>query len=101
MAWVRSVAFSPYGARIVSDKTVRVWNVISSNKVIPALRGHEDWVGSVAFSPGGTCIVSESDDNTVHVWDSATGNALLPPFRVHLDSVYLVGFSHPHYLYII
>ena len=55
--WVRSVAFSPDGARIVSgshDKTVRVWDAVLGNELIPPLRGHTNTVQSVAFSPDGT-----------------------------------------------
>ncbi|KAG6328369.1 hypothetical protein ID866_10720 [Astraeus odoratus] len=68
--YVRSVAFSPDGTRIVlgsSDKTVRVWDAERGVQIGSPLQGHTDWVRSIAFSPDGTRIVSGSDDKTVRV----------------------------------
>jgi WD40 repeat protein len=52
---VRSAAFSPDGARIVTaseDRTVRLWDATTGQEII-ALRGHQEWVPSAAFSPDG------------------------------------------------
>jgi WD40 repeat protein len=99
---VRSVSFSPDGARIVSgsaDKTVRVWDVssdkagfVSGQCVLGPLQGHTNWVQSVSFSPDGARIVSGSEDKTVKVWDAHSG-ALLNTLKGHMWGVYSVSFS--------
>jgi WD40 repeat protein len=63
--YVRSVAFSSDGTRIVSgsdDKSVRVWDA-STGAELKKLNGHTDYVWSVAFSSDGTRIVSGSMTN--------------------------------------
>ena len=90
--WVHSVAFSPDGTQIVSgssDKTIRVWDVVTGQQVGEALRGHKDIVHSVAFSPDGTHIVSGSNDNTIRVWDVVMGvNAYPTCPQFHCDWFY-------------
>jgi WD40 repeat protein len=63
---VASAAFSPAGARIVTesqDETARIWDAATGNQ-IAVLRGD-----SAAFSPDGRRIVTTSDDNTARIWD--------------------------------
>ena len=65
--WIRSVAFSPDGSKIVSgssDKTIRVWDASTSVEMLPPLRGHDNYVRSDAFSPDGSKIVSGSSDKS-------------------------------------
>ncbi|KAF7374077.1 WD40 repeat-like protein [Mycena sanguinolenta] len=91
---VRSVAFSPNGAQIVSgssDKTARIWDTTTGNEVTK-MEGHTDWVRSVAFSPNGAQIVSGSDDRTVRLWDATTGNEVIK-MEGHTDWVRSVAFS--------
>ncbi|KZP26251.1 WD40 repeat-like protein, partial [Athelia psychrophila] len=93
---VHSVSFSPDGSQIVSassDHTVRVWDAITGEAILPPLQGHEGWVRSVSFSPDGSQIVSGSDDCTVRVWNAATGEAALPPLEGHEGWVLSVSFS--------
>src|SRR5262249_25328953 len=69
---VKSAAFSPDGARIVTaseDKTVRIWDVATA-KQIAVLRGHEAAVNSAPFSPHRSRIVTASGDGTARIWDS-------------------------------
>jgi WD40 repeat protein len=69
--WVRSAAYSPDSARIVTaswDNTARVWDA-ASGQLIALLRGHEAQVQSAAYSPDGARIVTASIDNTARVWD--------------------------------
>jgi WD40 repeat protein len=101
---VRSVAFSPDGATIVSgsdDRTIKVWDAGSLTHHIPhpcspklstptlataslelkaeKQSAHSNWVRSVAFSPDGKTIVSGSDDQTIKVWDA--GVSTLTPLN--------------------
>ncbi len=91
---MRSVAFSPDGARIVTasqDRTARVWDA-ATGKEIAVLRGHEDSVYSAAFSPDGARVVTASVDRTARVWDAATGKEIAV-LRGHKDLVYSAAFS--------
>jgi WD40 repeat protein len=75
-------AFSPDGSQIVSilkDTTVRFWDAISGDEVIPPLRGHNYLVRSTAFSPDGEQVVSESQDVTVPAWSVDSGVEAIPP----------------------
>jgi WD40 repeat protein len=67
---VRSVAYSPDGARIASgsdDKTIRLWSAITFAE-LGKIEGHSDAVLSVVFAPDGTRIISGSKDHTVRIW---------------------------------
>jgi len=72
---IRSVAFAPNGARIISggdDKMVRIWDIKTRHQFL-LLEGHIGWVNSVVSSPSGEFICSGSVDKTVRVWNAATG----------------------------
>jgi len=93
---VLSVAISPDGNRAVSgleDRTIRVWDMESSEAVGDPLEGHSDWVRSVAVSPDSKHVVSGSNDRTIRVWDIGTGKALGAPLQGHTGPVYAVAIS--------
>lgn len=71
---VRSVAFSPDGARIASvDQTVKVWDAATGQETL-ALDGHAGPVWSVGFSPDGHRLASGGGTigkpSEVRIWDA-------------------------------
>jgi len=95
--YIKSVAFSPDGHRIVSggsDHTLRLWNATTGAVIGKPLNGHRGEVVSVAFSPDGKRIVSGGYDKTVRLWDAFTGEQLFSGgFAGHEAGVNSVAFS--------
>src|SRR6478672_1071721 len=93
---VTNVAFSPDGTRFVSgndDKTVRVWDAATGQRLGEPLTGHTAPVESVAFSPDGSRIASGSFHKTVRLWDAATGHQLGDPLTSHVAGAVSVAYS--------
>jgi hypothetical protein len=77
--WVRSAAYSPDGARIVTgsgDMTAKVWEADTGQELM-TLTGHDDLVRSVSYSSDGSRLVTASADSTAKVWDAETGQELM------------------------
>ncbi|MDM8008458.1 MAG: hypothetical protein QUV05_20155 [Phycisphaerae bacterium] len=73
-AWVASVAFSHYGARIAtasSDETVRIWDAATGTP-LACFRSDTGMIRSVAYSPDGTEIAIGAVDGTVRIWSAET-----------------------------
>jgi WD40 repeat protein/tRNA A-37 threonylcarbamoyl transferase component Bud32 len=86
--FVRTVAFSPDGARLASgswDKAVKVWEAQTGQELF-TFKGHTGELYSVAFSPDGKRLASASDDGTLKVWEAQTGQELLA-LKVYANSV--------------
>ncbi|KIJ09106.1 hypothetical protein PAXINDRAFT_42507, partial [Paxillus involutus ATCC 200175] len=67
---VHSITISPNGKFIASasyDKTVRLWDMMASTSVGPALEC-DDEVYSVAISPSGSHLASGGRDRKVRIW---------------------------------
>ena len=68
---VKSLAFSPDGASLVSgssDRTIKLWDV-QTGGVVKTFHGHTAQICSVSISGDSTTIASGSADRTVHLWD--------------------------------
>ena len=95
-AWVRSVAFSPDGQRIVSggvDNALRLWDGNTGAALGEPLLGDASDIFTVAFSPDSKRIVSGGYHGKLHMWDATTGEALGEPLQGHKASVRSVAFS--------
>ncbi|MGQ0604159.1 MAG: WD40 repeat domain-containing protein, partial [Anaerolineales bacterium] len=75
---VRSLAFSPDGARLISgtfDGSIQVWDV-ASRSLLSVLAGHDNIVWAVDFRPDGQALASVSADQTIRVWDPASSTEI-------------------------
>jgi WD40 repeat protein len=76
---VNGVAYSPDGTRLASgssDGTVRVWDAITGQEVLPPLRGHTGKITAAAYSRDGKKLASAGQDGTVRVWDAMAGRSI-------------------------
>ena len=66
---VKSLAFSPDGARLASadlSGTIKLWQM-NTGEIEGTLKGHSTWV-ELAFNPQDKTLISGSFDDTVKVW---------------------------------
>jgi len=92
--FVRSVAFTPDGTRVVGglqDTLVQVWDA-RTLEVVGVARGHEHAVSDVAYRPDGRVLASVSLDRTVRLWDAAT-MAPIAVLHGHERVILRVAFS--------
>ena len=93
-SYVRSVAYSPDGMRIISgsgDHTIRMWDA-QSGKLENTIEGHTSSVWCVAYSPDGMRIISGSSDKTIRIWDAQSGK-LENSLEGHTSYVRSVAYS--------
>ena len=76
---VKSVRFSPAGARLVTasaDGTARIWDATRAVPVGDVLR-HRGPVFSAVFNAAGTRVITASADGTARMWDAESGRSLI------------------------
>ncbi|MCX7048805.1 MAG: InlB B-repeat-containing protein [Candidatus Sumerlaeota bacterium] len=99
--WVRSVAFSPDGTKILTgcaqfwtgsryEAVAKLWDAATGD-VLATCSGTLSF-SSVAFSPDGIKFLTGSADKTAKLWDAATGN-VIQTFSGHTSYVTSVVFS--------
>ncbi|MFC3383642.1 WD40 repeat domain-containing protein [Couchioplanes azureus] len=77
-----------------SDKTVRVWDLVTGTPVGQPLTGHTDslWAVATAVLPDGRLVaVTGSSDRTARVWDLVAGTSVGQPLTGHTDDVRAVA----------
>ncbi|MFN8004222.1 MAG: protein kinase [Acidobacteriota bacterium] len=88
---VRSVSFSPNGARLLTggdDCVARLWDVTSGREAF-TLRGHVGSVRAALFVPTQMLVLTAGDDRVIRLWDADSGAprrtlAVLPFYVVSL-----------------
>ncbi|KAB5513844.1 hypothetical protein DKX38_027750 [Salix brachista] len=60
-----------------SDKTVRLWDVQSGERVRIFI-GHRSMILSLAMSPDGRHMASADEDGTIKTWDLSSGRCISP-----------------------
>lgn len=73
---ITAVAWSPDGGKIIcvlSDHTIRCWNVTSARSVGPPFGGHNDLIITVGFLPDSSHAISLSRDGELLVWNTGSG----------------------------
>jgi WD40 repeat protein len=91
---VRSLAFTPDGARLLTggaDGVARLWDLGRGGDPL-ALRGHGAAIFRIALSADGATAATGSDDGTIKLWRTDDGR-LLRTLLGHQDCLRGLGFA--------
>jgi WD40 repeat protein len=106
-AWTSAAAFNPDGKiaataiwtvesidgkNVVTDNSVKLWNV-ATGKEQASLKGHTEMVLAVVFSPDGKTLATGGEDHTIKLWDVAKGKEIAT-LQGHADKVLSLAFSN-------
>ncbi|UCH24529.1 MAG: WD40 repeat domain-containing protein [Trueperaceae bacterium] len=94
--WVGTVAFSPDGSHLISDRgdpSMVYWSLDDLTPLGEPLVGHSRAVTSLALSPDGTLLASAGEEGAIRFWDAVTREPLTEPLSDHQGGVSNVAFS--------
>ncbi len=92
-SYVRSAAFDPNGARVVTasdDGTARLWDAKTGAWIAELV--HEGRVNTAVFSPDSAHVVTASTDRTARLWGAETGTEIAV-LKGHENGVMTAAFS--------
>jgi WD40 repeat protein/tRNA A-37 threonylcarbamoyl transferase component Bud32 len=87
--------FSPDGTRVISsslDHTVRVWDALTGQPVLPPLRLESD-AGGACFSPDGRRVVTVDEQGRLRLWDAANGAVVAGPLGTSTGGTDWLAFT--------
>ena len=91
---VRSLAFSPDGARLAAslgmEKKLQLWKLGAGEIDLEGTIKDSDWLNCAVFTPDGKYFLTGG--SAVKKWDLATGLAVMT-FEGHTDEIYSVAVS--------
>ncbi len=93
-SWIKSVAFSPDGTKIVSgdrDGIIKLWDV-ETGKLIKTFTGHYSNVESISISSDGKKIASGDIHSVLKLWDVETGKEIWSNEK-HSGTILSIVFS--------
>ncbi|KAF3687295.1 Transcription initiation factor TFIID subunit 5 [Channa argus] len=82
---------SNYLATGSSDRTIRLWDVLTGN-CVRIFTGHKGPIHALAFSPNGKFLASGATDGRVLLWDIGHG-LMVGELKGHMDTIYSLKFS--------
>ena len=85
-----TLEFSPDGTLLAStsDRSVRLWNLVTNEAVGPSLEG--DYV---EFSPDGSLLATVDAFSRIHLWNPTTGDPIREPIEARYGYVNDMRFS--------
>lgn len=92
--WVRSLAFSPDGARLAAaceDGGVTIWDTAAGSEV-KTIAAHTGAATCVVFSPDGATLASGGSDKLVKLWNAASGEER-GKLEGHGDALWALAYS--------
>ena len=98
---INALAFAPVGTPLYgmclasgsTDGTIRFWNPVNGEELLPFTSGHIESVKAVAFSENGTTVTTAAFNGIVDVWSLQTGRELITFTDGQCDAADIVALS--------